>query len=488
MSNPTPPPDPSLERVTFIQNQLPGLDAGVYRLTVEQHVLEHDQTTPVSNDAISRDFHLAVGGPRFRFTDPATTMSSVFPASTATGDFHTVLPHVVLATPALPWIRTPQGTSPDRSLLGEADVASWLAVLIMDTDDVAAAPGLVLEPAAAIIGDLFPAAVTTSRKLPSPPDHSYFDDATDTSGLEPGEAASDPIQVIDVPLALFAAIAPSLPDLALNSHVRQLSLLPKPTLLGAEPSTDPLGTFAIVIGNRLPQDLQTSHAYLVSLEGLAGFLPADDAPSVSAATGSLRLAVLAYWTFVSQGDPMNFTDTLLRLNQRTLDQHEPPQGPDAAVTTLRLPSDAVPVAGVGASIHAALDAGNAPLAHTLRTAETAVSWYRGPLSPLDVPAAPDLPVPFSGSDAALVFDPTTGLLDASYAAAWSIGRLIALQDKGFSTALYRWKHGLTTAIVDAAERELITEILGETFATEAEPTAKPLLHATMRLLADRRQP
>ena len=65
------------------------------------------------------------------------------------------------------------------------------------------------------------------------------------------------------------------------------------------------------------------------------------------------------------------------------------------------------------------------------------------------------------SDAALVFDPTTGLFDASLAAAWTIGRLIALQDKAFSAALYTWKRGLTQAMVNAAERELIAEALGD---------------------------
>jgi hypothetical protein len=235
-----------------------------------------------------------------------------------------------------------------------------------------------------------------------------------------------------------------------------------------------LGTYAIVIGNRLPQNVQTSHAYLIGLEGLSGLLP----PS-GPTQGSVRLAVLAHWTFVSQGEPLDFTTAVASLNGRA------PHGPDAAVTTLRLAADGIPTAGVGAAIGAALNAGNAPLAHALRTGETTVSWFRGPLSPLDTPPAPDLPVPYTCSDAALVFDPTTGLFDASLAAAWTVGRLIALQDKAFSAALYSWKRGLTRAVVDSAERELIAEVLGE--ATQVDDqTSKPLLHATMRLLAQGR--
>ena len=44
--------------------------------------------------------------------------------------------------------------------------------------------------------------------------------------------------------------------------------------LGAQPPSDPIGTFSIVIGNRLPQQDKASHAYLVSLEALEDYLPA----------------------------------------------------------------------------------------------------------------------------------------------------------------------------------------------------------------------
>ena len=80
---------------------------------------------------------------------------------------------------------------------------------------------------------------------------------------------------------------------------------------------------------------------------------------------------------------------------------------------------------------------------------------------------------------------TTGLLDASLAAAWTIGRLIALQDKGFSAALYTWKRGLTQAVVDTAEREILAEILGDAQVLDRS-AHRPLLDATMRALSRRR--
>ncbi len=478
MSTPT-PPNPADERVTFVQHQLPGLDSAVYRLSVEQHVLQSDDKTSVNTAPVSRDWEFAVGGPRFSLPDPAGTISSLFPALNATGDFHTVLPHVVLSTAVLPWIRSPQRpqSKSDDAVAVDADVPSWLAVLTLDSDDLAANPDLTgLEPVQVTLGDLFPTAANPDSKLPAGT-HSYFDGATDTDGLQPGEALGDAVQVIDLPLALFAEIAPTIADLGLNSHVRQLSLQATPALLGAEPPTDPLGTYAIVIGNRLPQNVQTSHAYLVSLEALAPFLP----PS-GPTTGMLRLAVLSHWTFISQGDPLDFTTTVADLNQRS-----DPKGPDAAVTTLRIVRDDLPATPAGAAIGAALTRGYAPLTHTVRTGETTASWFRGPLSPDDSPPPADLPVPYSCSDAALVFDPTTGLFDASLAAAWTVGRLIALQDKAFSTALYAWKRGLGQTVVDTAERQILAEVLGDPQLTDTT-TSKPLLHATMRLLAQGRTP
>ena len=137
-----------------------------------------------------------------------------------------------------------------------------------------------------------------------------------------------------------------------------------------------------------------------------------------------------------------------------------------------------------------------------------MSWYRGPLSPVDRARSP-LPLPVSSPDQALAFDPTTGMFDASLAAAWTIGRLVALQDQSYASALYAWKKGLTQAVVDAVEDEIIDEALGGLLAqaapqalTEQGPPGqappgqvasrgqaarpllrKSLLHQTMRLIS-----
>lgn len=500
MTTPASGPVPASEFVTFIQHQLPGLEDGSYQLTISQHV-DDCGGNPISGQALSRSYTFAVSGDRFRLSNPSATVASTFPASNATGEYSTALAHVVFTAPSFPWTRSPEGSPRQLPATGQDtkdDVPTWLAVLVLDDDDAAAHPGLILDPVTGVLGDLFPKTVYPDTTLADTTTYTYFTGATDDKGLEAGESLTDPVQTIDIPLRLFADIAPTLADLNLSAHVRQVSVENKPMALGDTPPDDPIGTFAIVIGNRLPQQNKQSHAYLVSLEALAGYLPAagdggTTADSTLEMSRSLRLAVLQHWTFNTKGDTAAFVEQLELLNGRTAD------GQDAVNTNLRLT-----VNGANPPVSTALDGGYVPLNHGLRTGETTVSWYRGPLSPVDrARAGPALPV--SSPDQALIFDPATGMFDASLAAAWTIGRLVALQDQSYATALYAWKKGQAQAVVDAVERQIIDDAFAGLIATPAPatpapaasaaatsaaatpaPSARPstatLLHDTMRLI------
>jgi hypothetical protein len=48
-------------------------------------------------------------------------------------------------------------------------------------------------------------------------------------------------------------------------------------------------------------------------------------------------------------------------------------------------------------------------------------------------------LPARTADALVRYDPDLSMFDVSYSAAWELGRLLALQDKDFSTSLYQWK-------------------------------------------------
>lgn len=480
MTTPRTPSDPlPREVVTFVQHHLPGLDDGEYRLTVSQRV-DDSAGNPISGDALSQTYTFAVVGDRFALARPTEVVLCAFPDDNQTGEFDTVLPHVVFTKKTFPWARYPTTAVPYRppppGQDTDADVPTWLAVLVLDEDDAAAFPGLVLAGATATVGDLFPPAVHAASSLGA--NYSYFRQATDTRGLDPGQTVNDPIRILDVPLGLFWQVAPALDDLPLLAHARRVSLLNKPTRAGVSDKGEPVGDFSIVFGNRLPQAGKKSYAYLVSLEELQDFLPPPSggppAGTTLDGTRSLRLAVLKSWAFFSTGEPAAFRDRLLGLNGGSR------SGGPAAVTNLRLG-----YTGTNATVAAALDMGYVPLNHRLRTGERTASWYRGPLAPYDTGPA-TLPLPVSSPDQVTAFDPTTGMFDVSYAAAWTVGRLIALQDTAFATALYKWKKELGRAAVAQMEQRLIQELLAPR-SGPAPPAAtagrhRMLLHEIMNVL------
>lgn len=468
--------------VTFIQNDVPGFTDGQYQLNLSQKV-DDSKEKAISDDSLKQSYTFAVLGDRFRLSQPAQDVYTVFPGDNACGEYSNVLPHVVLTKTKLPWSRYPTIDDPKPTPSG--DLPTWLTVLLFDEDDVAAHPGLNLTPQSTTMGDLFPKQACGTSTLGD--NYSYFNKATDTSELEPGQTPGANIQTIDVPLSLFWEIAPTIADLCLMAHVREVSLKEKPTMTGVSDIGEPVGQFSIVFGNRLPQASKKTSAFLVSLEGCENFLPSDEnggAPANNEFDGSkfLRLAVLKSWSFYSTGQQATFVDQMLELNERT-SGNEPP---DAENTNLRLT-----YTGTEPVVKNALNMGYVPLNTELRTGGKTVSWYRGPLVPYSI-TNPSLKFPIASADQALVYDPTTGMLDLSYATAWTIGRMVALQDAAFSVPFYAWKKGLAQAAVSSVEDECMHELFATVLHAAAPAglaavqsgttTSKDLLHHLMQRL------
>jgi hypothetical protein len=454
--------NPGLDQlVSFTQHDLPGLADGQYQLQVTQKVTDTGGKI-ISDDSLVQTYSFAVLGDRFRLKNPPAIVYSVFPPDNGSGEFTTVLPHVVFLKSTFPWSRYPNNKDPATGMKPgsdtDVDVPTWLTIILLDDSDVAANPGLSLAPQNATIGDLFPLAVNDKSTLDS--NYSYFWEAKKID-LDPADQLTDAIQVLDLPLPFFWQIAPTLTDLELSAHVREVSLLNKPTIPGVSDVGEPNGSFSIVFGNRLPSTAKKTRAYLVSLEQLEDFLPtSEDGGPPSGATLDaakfLRLAVLQSWTFYSTGETATFVDGLLALNGN------PAKDTEAEFTNLVLP-----YYGTNPVVKSALSMGYTPLSHNVRTAEKTVSWYRGPLVPYSI-TEPRITLPIASPDQATIFDPTTGMLDTSYSAAWTLGRLMALQDQSFSTGLYNWKKGLAQSVVEQIENGIFSEVFREVLAASAE--------------------
>ena len=103
--------------------------------------------------------------------------------------------------------------------------------------------------------------------------------------------------------------------------------------------------------------------------------------------------------------------------------------------------------------------GYTALNHSTRLGEKAVSWYRGPLVPLDLSKQTNF-IFRPAADAALRYSPLDGMMDVSYAAAYQLGRLLALQDRHFATALYAYRNSVRRQINDVVGRKRLESVLG----------------------------
>lgn len=400
-------------QVEFASNQLPVLVSGKYSLALT-HTLGLDS----GNQTFGNQYAFQVQSERFSISPKE--ILKVFPPPNTLGTFDNVLPHVVLSRRTLPWEREPQAP---RQATDNGPAYSWLAVLVFAGT---AAPAL----QTGTLADLVPASASGNLPTDAYSYGSVFPSMDDF--LEVGEASSDACVYIDVPLAFFAALAPSQADLLWNAHVRSTA------------SSD--GTFSnlysVVVSNTLPTAGQSATAHLVSFEGLWSQLPNDDGSYTTAPPWStMRLVTLKSWQFRVAPLEASFQHVLLGLNGGVGD-------PSTAVTEngdslLRLPSAYVPAAAPDSAPAMPFASGYTVLAGGDDV--TSASWYRGPFAPSTVTpnpagfnwAAASLPANSAASLAVSVS--TAPASDQSYAVAWQLGRLLALADKDFATAQVSWK-------------------------------------------------
>jgi hypothetical protein len=232
----------------------------------------------------------------------------------------------------------------------------------------------------------------------------------DYPGWARREASEDPTdlcQWVDVDGRLFAAIAPRAADVRWLAHVRRQE-------------DDEL---AVVLANRFPAPEGVTTCCLVSIEDAGDVLPPS--PMLSKI---VRLPVLDSWTFSRAGATEDFERLIGALRPRPLRLAERP---------------------------VELEHGYTLLGHTMRQGATSASWYRGPLKPSAETVSDRVAVGNDSADELLRYDPRTGMFDVSLAAAWQLGRLLALADAELAVAIAGWKASGQRLHAQAAERALL---------------------------------
>ncbi|MFL6336476.1 MAG: hypothetical protein ACJ754_24500 [Pyrinomonadaceae bacterium] len=371
----------------FYDNYESPLTAGSYRLVLQQTVsLKGGET-----HHYYRDQPFVVQAPRY--TVEGSEIQAYFPPPGGVADYQNVLPHLILRTRNLPW---------ERTVWSGAGREPWLALLVLAEQDileghVEVKMGTVADLAPSLKGSDFWSRAESGANVMLP-------------RLErEGEDDAAPARLLDLDLELFRKLCPRRAELPLLAHIRRVDTADKVPL---EMVAD--GEFAVLVANRFPQ-AGANTIHLISLEGWKTLLDAPEGQTFPA--GRLRLLTLGSWSFVS--DPAG-DDTFgglmrrLRTNVGLFNVKPPAQPGDAYVSE-------------------ALARGYVPLDYQPLESTPTFAWYRGPLSPVLRPSL-DRP-PFRSADSALVFDKSTALFDVSYAAAWQLGRLLALASPSFTKGL-----------------------------------------------------
>ncbi len=374
------------QEVQFIENDRPSLQAGMYTVTVTQALSNAEIKTDTTFSS-TRTFH--VEGDQFSLNPQ--TVYSVFPAASSKGSYTHVLPNIILKRSTLPWERS--ATQPpwekkapaDASAKSQNSEAPWLALLLFHEGEVA-------KPEVVTVGELSP-----------PPQAS------------PTQTKENPVSLLKIPTELLKKLLPSVADLKLLSHVRK----------GTHEDSNEI-ELSVIIGNRVPKPgINTVH--LVSLESFFGLKVESEThkkqeeqqQKVDKDNGTFTAVVsLHSWDFVCEATNVqdHFRNLLTSLD----------------VGTLKL-------AGKDGTINPYLNKGYVPLKHHLRNFQTTVSWYHSPLLPGKNQQPFSFKFPVRVADQLLVYDREIGMFDSSYAAAWQLGRLLALQDKSLSVNLFNWK-------------------------------------------------
>ena len=238
--------------------------------------------------------------------------------------------------------------------------------------------------------------------------------------------------------ALLQDVLPRPAELSLLAHARRVNLGQK-----ALAGDDVNGWFAVVLANRLPEPGVLNRVSLVSLEARDDLGPAGSA--------DVSLVTLATWTFTCSPAGGTFADLV--------------QGLEAAPF-----GDASSDPPGGRAVE---------LAARSRAGVNGTTTYRGPLLP-----APAAPAPLTLSASADALRPAGDGADISDAAAFELGRLLALSDAALCQALLSgrarggWRFELVSPHLsredlerlrqEILDRELMLDLAGDLLGTAIE--------------------
>ena len=433
-------------KVQFIQSHQTPLNTGKYTINISQAVKvksNNPETFTATQD-------IAVTGDAFEINPQ--DIHALFPPAGSLGDHSHVLPHIALRRSTLPW---------ERLVQADQEAAPWLALLVFyETEEQGDMPDVLpsqVMSLSALQGAIAGGNITIADLKTQAADQilpaailNQEDDAILGKVFFPGinipendfpiltgHESTDTVTVIDVKKELLNAILPSIKDLELLAHVRQVK---------DEEDNLTSEQLAVIMANRLPKQGAASSVYLVSLEdrfknGTFDYQTATD-------DDYIRLISLKKWRFTCSDPEQSFMGLLKRLNSDLADYNDQ--------TNLRLPK------GQSNKAESFLVKGHVPLPHNLRQGGNTFSWYHSPLLPGENQTALALAqLSIRSSDQLIHYQSQNGLFDISYASAWQLGQLLTLQNKKLAVSLFNWKRANAQKLAKQNQQALFPHLFAD---------------------------
>ena len=485
------PPQPPKGNMVLWDHIFPPLLDGSYRWRTETDVSyqiaaqaqgQPPQTQAQNLPEVQGYFN--VEGPRFGLD--ASQIASVFPPKNGHGGFNESLPHVAIFKRTLPWERR---LDPQEVLWnGEPPAAwndnvPWMALLLFEETECTIKQKVA-------IGDALPAEVVK----------------------ELAPAAGTLVNTVSASSAVVQSIMPSLEELSLLTHVRQVNVEDRElNAAGGD------GWFSVVMSNRVPEEGKKYVACLVSLEerwdvvplepppiaqnpfrpiplpvrppvGESKFvipqrniprMPTSDFP-ISSAIRSQSLLQTTFGSIVGNyggievvGDPGRliffFQNTFILLYSWKFECtqagtfRELVQGLDDKMfgnpNTQSKPQ--------------LTDTGHLHMPVADRAGENEITFYRGPLVPFQLTRDPL--GPYHSADQCRRGSIETGGEDISYAAAFECGRLLAAADGRLAQDIMRWRREGYKVSLRTDSLNLVAKSMNLVQAADVHQPFAPLL-------------
>ncbi|ORY16105.1 hypothetical protein BCR34DRAFT_597906 [Clohesyomyces aquaticus] len=371
-----------------------------------------------------------------------------------------VLPHIVFNDPHLPWERPPFPPA-QEAVFGQHKLPPWMALVVFDpkelkVDPISAAGLRIPHSAKQSQSGAFNMEVGKFLSdIVSKPDfgRGYSRNPRLSSKLKNEMMQSkEPVNVIFTSSSVISTVCKNPAKFRYMCHVRKLDTHGLPD--GAGKDND--GLFSICVSHQSgpimkynrdnPPAPRPQIVHLISTECLVDADGNLVPPANDSGTDKVGLVSLFSWTYLATPpSPNNLISMMKDLGAKKQGLIPPQPLLDSILASAGRTKDAKKQLAAK-KLHSRLSQGYNIVRWRTSTGEETSAFNRGPLVPNEMPRTPAIADKWPDSSNTgkefQILDKSTGLMDLTYSSAWQLGKLLAIGDTIFSSALMRFRSTL----------------------------------------------